>query len=317
MNNLNLELTNRKNNDKKEIELDNMSPATKLLEKRRLMYEEQEKYEQNKDNFKKEEENFKNQEAELIKKDLSLQNHLIGFSNILGENDRKKTKAREKADYESNLIADKEAELQRKRQELRTLKRQTDNISVKVSCMKEYESFLEDVKEKNQDEYSELSDIRSRHMTLDESNKKLKLKQKEISNQFETVKTELNQFSNNTNIEIMSLNNQITNKQGEYEKWKMQEKKIKGNFEEETAKHLKKTCEIGLILMAIDNLYTKCVESGSHLKYRLPNDINQGSKKVESFSVKTKHAIEQLGLISDYYEDFEKIIYDIKKNKSQ
>lgn len=92
-----------------DVELESMSPATKLLEKRRLMYEEQEKYELNKDNFKKEEENFKNQEAELIKKDFSLQNHMIGFSNILQENERKKKKAKEKELKESNLIAEKEA----------------------------------------------------------------------------------------------------------------------------------------------------------------------------------------------------------------
>jgi hypothetical protein len=312
MSNMNLEMTGKKNNDKKDIELESMSPATKLLEKRRLMYEEQEKYEQNKDNFKKEEENFKNQEAELIKKDLSLQNHMIGFSNILQENERKKKKAREKADNESGLIAEKETELQRKHQELKTLKRQTDNISVKVSCMKEYESFLENVKESNQDEYTELSDIRSRHMTLDESNKKLKDKQKQISAEFERVKTEKNQYFNQTTIEIMSLHNHITNKQSKYEKWKIQEKKIKGNLEEETAKQLKKTSEIGLILMAIDNLYTKCVESGSHLKYRLPNEVNQTTKKTESFAVRTRHSIKQINLISDYYEDFENVLSNLK-----
>lgn len=311
------ELTAKKAS-KKDVELDSMSPATRLLEKRRLMYEEQERYEQIKENYKKEEENFKNQEAELIKKDLSLQNHMIGFSNILQENDRKKKKANEKRENEISLIADKETELQRKRQELETLKRQTNNISVKVSNIKEYEAFLEKVKESNQDEYNELSDIRSRYITLDESNRKLKDKQSQISSEFERVKIEKNKYFNQTTIEIMSLHNHITNKQSKYEKWKIHEKKLIGKQEEEKAKQLKKTSEIGLILMAIDNLYTKCVESGSHLKYRLGNDINQNAKKTENFAIKTEHAIKQLNMIGDYYEDFEKVQNEIKalaKNK--
>lgn len=114
----------------------------------------------------------------------------------------------------------------------------------------------------------------------------------------------------------MSLNNQITNKQSEYEKWKMYEKKIKGNLEDETAKQLNKTSEIGLILMAIKNLYDKCIDSGSHLKWRLPiENVATVNKKAETFAVKTQRAIDELNMISDYYEDFKKILGELRAAK--
>ena len=100
-----------------------MSPATKLLEKRRLMYEEQEKYELSKDKFKKREEDLKTQESDLIKKDLDLQNQLIGFSNILQENQSKKDKAMKKIRIEEGIIKVKKEELKRKKEELESLRR--------------------------------------------------------------------------------------------------------------------------------------------------------------------------------------------------
>lgn len=303
---LNLKSTKKKNNDSKDVmELDSMSPATKLLEKRRLMYEEQEKYEANKDEFKRKEEMFKNKETELIKSDLALQNQLISYSNMLQENQNKKNKANNKLNEENRLIKEKDEEIRRKEEELDTLKRQTHNIAIKVESMKAYESYLKDVRDKNPDEYSELSDIRSRYNTLKESNLKLNIKQDQIQKEYEELKTRKNQYFNKTNIEIMSLNNQITNKQSEYEKMEDMKNKIKGREEEETVKQLKKTCEIGLILMAIDNLYSK-----SHSKYRVPSDAS-GTRKFDNFNDRTTVALDQLDTIAQCYEDFDEIIKDL------
>ena len=59
------------------------SPATKLLEKRRMMYESQEQYKQQKKVFQQQEVKFKVQEAELDKTDTQLQAQLIKFAGFL------------------------------------------------------------------------------------------------------------------------------------------------------------------------------------------------------------------------------------------
>lgn len=63
--------------------LEHVSPATRLLEKRRQMFEVQEALEQQKASFNRKEEVFKRQESSLKKKDLDLQESLIKFSKFL------------------------------------------------------------------------------------------------------------------------------------------------------------------------------------------------------------------------------------------
>ena len=46
--------------------------------------------------------------------------------------------------------------------------------------MKKYEEFLEQVKDKNQDEFSDIQDIITRYTTLCEANTKLKAKQLDL-----------------------------------------------------------------------------------------------------------------------------------------
>lgn len=66
--------------------------------------------------------------------------------------------------------------------------------------------------------------------------------------------------------------------------------------------------------MAIDNIYEKWSESKSHLRYKIPEDPTN-SKKFENFSQSTSLAISKLKTISEYYEDFEKVIKELEKEK--
>jgi len=63
--------------------LEHVSPATRLLEKRRQMFEVQEALEHQKLGFSRKEEIFRRQEESLKKKDLDLQESLIKFSKFL------------------------------------------------------------------------------------------------------------------------------------------------------------------------------------------------------------------------------------------
>lgn len=65
------------------MSLDMVSPATRLLEKRRVMYEVQKAFEDQKEDFKKEEERCRQREQELKEKDTLIQDNLIRFSTFL------------------------------------------------------------------------------------------------------------------------------------------------------------------------------------------------------------------------------------------
>jgi hypothetical protein len=65
------------------LQLDSVSPATRLLEKRRAMYEVQKAYDDAKYDFQKNEDASKLREQELREKDILIQDHLIKFSTFL------------------------------------------------------------------------------------------------------------------------------------------------------------------------------------------------------------------------------------------
>ena len=65
------------------LQLDSVAPATRLLEKRRLMYEVQKAFDDQKEEFLMKEKRFKLQEAELREKDVLIQENLIKFSTFL------------------------------------------------------------------------------------------------------------------------------------------------------------------------------------------------------------------------------------------
>ena len=65
------------------LQIDAVSPATRLLEKRRLMYEVQKAFDDQKKDYEAKEIRFKAQEHELREKDLLIQDNLIKFSSYL------------------------------------------------------------------------------------------------------------------------------------------------------------------------------------------------------------------------------------------
>jgi hypothetical protein len=72
-----------------------------------------------------------------------------------------------------------------------------EKIEAKVHSMKQFESFLEKVKDANPDEFSELIDILSRYKQLVSKNDELKLKQKENADEHDLISKELSNLDGN------------------------------------------------------------------------------------------------------------------------
>ena len=104
-----------------QMNLNDVSPATRLLEKRRQMFEVQEALEMQKEEFARREELFKRREDALRKQDLELQQQLIRFNKFLQENDSKTARAEKKAKEEKHLRELKEQEIQERVKELEEL----------------------------------------------------------------------------------------------------------------------------------------------------------------------------------------------------
>ena len=93
------------------LTLDHVSPATRLLEKRRQMFEVQEALDAQKEEFARREEAFRRREEGLRQKDLELQESLIKFNKFLQENESKRNRADKRASEEQKLRRQKEEEI--------------------------------------------------------------------------------------------------------------------------------------------------------------------------------------------------------------
>lgn len=131
--------------------LDHVSPATRLLEKRRQMFEVQEVLEHQKESFNRKEEVFKRQEDGLKKKDLDLQESLIKFSKFLQENDSKISRAEKKSREEIALRLQKEAEIAELQDNLQQLKTSCDEVHTVIEQNVKYQRYLESVVEADND----------------------------------------------------------------------------------------------------------------------------------------------------------------------
>lgn len=186
--------------------LEHVSPATRLLEKRRQMFEVQEVLEQQKSVFQRKEEVFKRQEDSLKKKDLDLQESLIKFSKFLQENDSKISRAEKKGKEEIALRMQKEAEIRELQASLEQLKDKCDEVNNSIAQDVKYQRYLEAVVEANSD-LPDITDILNRHATLMATNSDLKKQQNDHTENMERVRKEMQEFTKQRSDEILNRNN--------------------------------------------------------------------------------------------------------------
>ena len=164
---------------------------------------------------------------------------------------------------------------------LKILEEKSTRIEFKVSAMRQYEAYLESVKDYNPDEYQELSDILSRYWTLKDSNTKLTQNLHVLEHDLDSLKNTVSKYEKDQKTEIMSLNNEIASQQHKFEGIEDQKNKLRSEADETSSKKLRKVSELARILMAVDNLENRCLnrKDKSALKYPLQALVNLDDPK--------------------------------------
>ena len=76
--------------------------------------------------------------------------------------------------------------------------------------MKKFDDFLEKVKDKNPDEFTELQDIVSRYNQLQDKNIELHQTQKSYTIELDKKTKELTQYQKEMETEVISINNKMS-----------------------------------------------------------------------------------------------------------
>ncbi|OWZ11969.1 hypothetical protein PHMEG_00014940 [Phytophthora megakarya] len=245
------------------LTLDHVSPATRLLEKRRQMFEVQEALDAQKEEFARREDAFHRREEGLRKKDLELQESLIKFNKFLQENESKRNRAVKRASDEVKQRLTKEQEVAKLQTQLAVLQRESDALGAQVRHHLKYTRYLELVQEAVPEDYPEVSDLVNRYHTLRETNRDLSRNQITHEEESESKRLEFAAFQKERANEILTFNNRIAALQRALEREELLGVRLQHETDATLRATTQKTLALGQIIMAIGNLLQRCT-SGIH-----------------------------------------------------
>jgi len=302
--------------------LDHVSPATRLLEKRRQMFEAQEALDAQKEEFARREEAFRRREEGLRKKDLELQESLIKFNKFLQENESKRNRAEKRAQEEAKQRKNKEHEIARLRDQLDDMRNQCKELGAVVERNMKYQKYLEIVQEAVPEDYPEISDLLNRYKTLRDANRDLNERQQLHESLNETKRSEFVNYTKEQTNEILNSNNKIAFLQKALETAESSKIRMQNEVDSQIRSTSDRTLEIGQVLMAIDNLLQRCTSKrhGSILKHTETNkdDTQTAFKSIDELTRKGKQAMADLDVIVAYMIDFASVLEDLRRvNKSK
>uniref|UniRef100_A0A383V3C6 DUF4200 domain-containing protein n=1 Tax=Tetradesmus obliquus TaxID=3088 RepID=A0A383V3C6_TETOB len=268
----------------KQFILENASPSTRLLEKRRQMFELQEALELQKQEFARKEEIFRKREEALKKKDLELQESLIRFSKFLQENDSKRARADKKAADEVKSRQQKEKEIEQLTEVLEQLRDEKEHVHDVLEKYMQYQRYLESVLE-SADEYQEIQDLLLRHATLQATNDDLRAHQQYSAAEAEEIRVALQAFTKQKMDEILNLNNKLSQLKKQLENYEQQaaQQELKKDYSLRVASQ--RTLEYGQVVLSADNIFNRCRQK-SHIAH--PPETNP---------------LQQLEIIGSYVSD--------------
>ncbi|KAK2177504.1 hypothetical protein NP493_594g00017 [Ridgeia piscesae] len=280
-----------------EHEDDHLTPATRLLEKRREMAEVEQALAAQKEEFQMKMESLQQRREELERKEYQLKESLLKFDKFLKENDSKRARAIKKANDERELKKAKEREIERLKDETAELVRGREKLQRKLEKHTIYHKYLDRVLE-SAEEFHEIREIIARYDTLTATHLDLLTAENENQDRLESEKQNLMKYREEKNNEILGYNNQLAAIQTKLDKaqstavmWESQWTHIKTTA-------AKKTLLLGRIKMAAHNLYQLVMQ-------------HQRSRRHEEED--TEDTNQQLDRIQQYIMDLNQITADIKK----
>lgn len=304
--------------ESKSLPLEEISPATQLLEKRRMMYEIQEAFEHAKEEERKREKEFKEKERNLRAKDLVVQEKLITYNQFLQDNEAKRIKANRKYEFEAKEREAKNAKIEELKREIAALQKKStlqerEVMKSTLYTVRKYEEFLEQVREKYPDEFTDIGDILTRYSTLRNSYTELTERRRKLEEENEGLKRRKDELDKQSKENILELNISISHLQKKQDEAEAERMNLQKNVEQEGYLTSGKQLEMGNMISTIDNIFDRCRNALGKIvhdyKYR-------GKPEAASADVheKVEVAKDKLKVIKAYIRDLRAVVQSRPKD---
>ena len=293
------------------LSLQHASPATRLLEQKRQMFEVQEALDAQKEEYLRHEDAFKRREEALRRKDVELQDSLIKFNKFLQENESKRKRAMTRASDERKQIEQKDADIDRL-QSVRGQKiEDATSLERDLARNKICHDYLTDVCGHATEDYHEIQDLLNRYKTLRTANDDLSQRQKEYDETKETTQDDFIKYVKERSNEILNANNEIAHLQDKLEQTEATTYRLQADVDSAIRGMSDKTLDLCQILAAVDNLLERFVRHmRSHKQKRDVGGVAPPDNKKslpgggDAIDIEGKLAIDRLDEICTYMIDF-------------
>lgn len=312
------EAEKKKNNDEKieimtQFMLDPTSSATKLLEKRREMYELQEALQRDKEKFSEKELQFKKTEEELRNRDEEFHKKIIDyFKNIYEkrefENNNITTNEEKDSKYSRKLAAD----IKKYDTEKINLYQELLKLREINSSLKRYDDFLNGIKIEYNESYSKVSSIIEKYNTLRDQLSELEKEGNETKNKMDELNNNFRKDKANKENFVNELIKNINHTQKDLKNKKDTKKILEQNviIQEQTNNDVDSALE--QILLGIDSIYTTC----NNTKSWINNELNTNIYDINKLEDRVERAKGQYDKIKEYLKGFIGITEEWNKKSS-
>lgn len=290
--------------------MDHITPATRLLEKRRQMFEVQEALNSQNEEFSRREDAFRRREEGLRRKDIELQESLIKFNKFLQENESKRNRALKRAADERKQREQKEIEIRRLEQQLNERMVEEQNLKAEVEKNMKYQLYLESVVMHLSKDFPEISDVLNRYKTLKDVNIYLNEKQLADDKLNESTQRDFLSFRKENENEILNFGNEVAELQVRLETCKNRTMRLQNEIDHSNSEASEKALALGQILSSVSNILERC-EHSFRLRHNKPiveksNEFRDGSSLAEQCS----RAMSKLDDIAMFMIDYNDIRHE-------
>ncbi|XP_067406418.1 coiled-coil domain-containing protein 42 like-2-like isoform X2 [Emydura macquarii macquarii] len=237
-----------------EREDDYLSPATRLLEKRRELAEVEQALLAQKQEFQMKMESLQQRREELQHKEGQLKEAILKFDKFLKENDSKRSRALHKASEQREQMVQKDREAVRLRQEIAQLRQERDRLQRHLEAHAIFQRYLQGVMEKTE-QFQEIQALIDRFRTLAGTQEALVQRALGSREVMEEERVQLQQYLEQSSNEILQLNNQLAVLQAQLEQARAKVHQWESKWTEIQNTAAKKTLQLGQIKMATLNLF--------------------------------------------------------------
>ncbi|PVD32298.1 hypothetical protein C0Q70_07731 [Pomacea canaliculata] len=206
-------------------------------------------------------------QLEVQKKQQRMKDRVSKFEKFIQENEAKRRRAIQKYQQEVKLSEQKTNEFNQLLEQLEALKARHAHLSKKLQKYKKYEEYLIRVIDAMPEDYLPSSEdkvkgLMMRHRTLSESNGDLITNVVNMADELEDLKQVLENLKQEHAKQKVSDSSALARLQGQQERFAETNQKTEAKFSSTEGLMRKRRTELGMIFMAIDNIYEKCRKAG-------------------------------------------------------